>query len=68
MGETKRMILYGHKNNRPYFVFNKVKRFLEDISSEGYDLTCFTNCGYFGGFRLTGFENGINDFAVLEVV
>jgi hypothetical protein len=65
---TKRLILESAKDGRLYFVFNKTKHYLEDISSDGFDLTCFTNVGYFGGFKVTGFEHDINDYALLEKV
>ena len=63
----KRMIL-SDNGGQLYFMLNKRKHFLQDISTDGYDLTCFTNCGYYGGFKLIGFENGINDYALLKLI
>ena len=63
----KKIILYN-KKGEPYFVVNKTKHFLNDISTDGYDLTCFTNCGYFGGFKVINFEYDIDDFVILEEI
>ena len=68
MAQVKRMILHDRQTQQPYFIFGKVRRYFKDISSDGYDLTSFTNCGYFGGFKFLQIEHGINDFAILEVI
>ena len=47
----------------------RYKRYnLEDFSKEGFHQLSFTNCGYYAGFRITGFEYGINDYALIEEV
>lgn len=51
-----------------YFNHKGTKHYLSDIDNHGYDTTCFTNAGYFGGFILTDIEYGINDYAILEVL
>jgi len=65
--KIKRMLLSDDEGNF-YFMLHKEKHYLKDISSDGYDLTCFTNCGYFGGFKLLTFEHDINDHAILELI
>lgn len=65
--KVKKLILNDLKTSKPYFIFNKQRRYFDDISSDGYDLTCFTNAGYFGGFQFKKIEHGVNDYAVLEV-
>lgn len=59
--------MYTEPNGESYFLFHG-KHYLKNIDKKGYDTTCFTNAGYFGGFRLTGFEYGINDYVILELV
>ena len=47
----------------------RYKRYnLDDFDTNGFHMLSFTNCGYYAGFRITGFEYGINDYAVIEEV
>lgn len=52
----KRKIQYN-KHSEPYFVFNSAQHFLKDIDIyTKTDNTCYTNAGYFGGFKVIGID------------
>ncbi len=56
------------ENGTLFFRFSGTKHFLKNIDKKGYDFTCFTNAGYFGGFRVKRIEHDINSWAILEVL
>jgi len=58
----------SYDNSEPYFTYNNEKHYLSNIDHRGYDLTCFTNTGYFAGFILTTIEHDIDDYAILNVI
>jgi len=56
------------KEGRNFFTFNQEKHYLSNIDQHGHDLTCFTNAGYFAGFKLIDIEHNINDHVILKVL
>lgn len=63
--KRKRKIIYDR--NEPYIWANHRRYYLKDfLTQSGYHYLSFTNCGYFAGFRITGFEYGIDDYAIIE--
>lgn len=68
MQQIKRMVLNDRKTKEPYFMVNKTRWLFSDLSSDGFNLTMFTNCGYYGRYKFISIEHGINDFAILEAL
>lgn len=64
--KNKRKVIYDR--NEPYIWSHHQRLYLKDFSREGYHLLSFTNCGYFLGFRITGFEYDIDDYTIVEKV
>lgn len=62
--KNRRKVIYS--GARPYIWFMHRRHYFDNIDDRGYDTTCFTNCGYYGGFTVTGFEYGIEDYAIIE--
>lgn len=46
--------IYSNGNSEPYFILNNRRHFLKDIDIT--DNTCYTNAGYFGGFKVIGID------------
>ena len=65
MIKHKRKLYYNNKGES-YFIMNKTRWYLRDISSDGFNLTMFTNIGYWGRYKVVNFEHDIEDYAILE--
>lgn len=64
--QRKYKIFYG---NRPYIRIYGRRWYFDQIDRvTGMNLTMFTNCGYYGGYKLSSIEYGIEDYAIMEKV
>ena len=49
--------IYSNGNSEPYFILNNRQHFLKDIDIHTKtDNTCYTNAGYFGGFKVVDID------------
>lgn len=65
--KTKRKVIY--ERNEPYIWFHHRRYYIKDFLREsGYHYLSFTNAGYFAGFKIIGFEYGLDDYAIIKEV
>ena len=62
--KNRRKVIYDR--SEPYIWSGHRRLYLKDFSQDGYHLLSFTNTGYFAGIKITGFDYGINDYAIIE--